>query len=41
MGNIHDVIKAGAQRVAVVRSLMEAEQPTLATQYFISQLLRK
>ncbi|WP_016952538.1 thiamine phosphate synthase [Anabaena sp. PCC 7108] len=39
--NIHDVIDAGAQKVAVVRSLMQAEQPTLVTQYFISQLYRK
>ncbi|MFM2061173.1 MAG: hypothetical protein RLZZ507_843 [Cyanobacteriota bacterium] len=39
--NINDVIDAGAQRVAVVRSLMQAEQPTLVTQYFISQLFRK
>ncbi|MBD2293438.1 thiamine phosphate synthase [Anabaena sphaerica FACHB-251] len=39
--NINDVIDAGAQRVAVVRSLMQAEQPTLVTQYFISQLYRK
>ncbi|TAF05617.1 MAG: thiamine phosphate synthase [Nostocales cyanobacterium] len=40
-GNINDVMDAGAQRVAVVRSLMQAEQPTLVTQYFISQLYRK
>ncbi|WP_413174363.1 thiamine phosphate synthase [Anabaena azotica] len=39
--NINDVIDAGSQRVAVVRSLMQAEQPTLVTQYFISQLYRK
>ncbi|BAZ82202.1 thiamine phosphate synthase [Sphaerospermopsis kisseleviana CS-549] len=39
--NINDVMDAGAQRVAVVRSLMQAEQPTLVTQYFISQLYRK
>lgn len=39
--NLNDVINAGAQRVAVVRSLMQAEQPTLVTQYFISQLYRK
>ncbi|PHM08418.1 hypothetical protein CK516_21005, partial [Nostoc sp. 'Peltigera malacea cyanobiont' DB3992] len=32
--NINDVIDAGAERVAVVRSLMQAEQPTLVTQYF-------
>ncbi|MBD2569578.1 thiamine phosphate synthase [Anabaena lutea] len=39
--NINDVIDAGAQKVAVVRSLMQSEQPTLVTQYFISQLYRK
>lgn len=38
--NINDVIDAGAQRVAVVRSLMQAEQPTLVTQYLLSQLNR-
>jgi thiamine-phosphate pyrophosphorylase len=38
--NLNDVMNAGAQRVAVVRSLMQSDQPTLATQYFISQLHR-
>jgi thiamine-phosphate pyrophosphorylase len=38
--NLREVMDAGAQRVAVVRSLMEAEQPTLVTQYFLSQLQR-
>ena len=38
--NINDVIDAGAERVAVVRSLMQAEQPTLVTQYLLSQLNR-
>ncbi|MBO3461821.1 thiamine phosphate synthase [Aetokthonos hydrillicola Thurmond2011] len=38
--NINEVIDAGANRVAVVRSLMQAEQPTLVTQYFLSQLNR-
>jgi thiamine-phosphate pyrophosphorylase len=38
--NINDVIDAGASRVGVVRSLMEAEQPTLVAQYFLSQLNR-
>ncbi|MFN7658366.1 MAG: thiamine phosphate synthase, partial [Dolichospermum sp.] len=37
---LYDVMNAGAQRVAVVRSLMQSDQPTLATQYFISQLHR-
>ena len=40
INNLEEVLKAGAERVAVVRSIMEAEQPTLVTQYFISQLTR-
>lgn len=39
--NIDDVIEAGAERVAVVRAIMEAEQPTLVTQYFFSKLTRR
>ena len=39
--NINEVLAAGAERVAVVRGIMQAEQPTLVTQYFISQLTRK
>jgi len=35
MNNVNDVISAGAERVAVVRALMQAEQPTLVTQYFL------
>jgi thiamine-phosphate pyrophosphorylase len=38
--NLRDVMEAGATRVAVVRSIMQAEQPTLVTQYFLSQLQR-
>lgn len=38
--NINEVLMAGAERVAVVRALMQAEQPTLVTQYFLSQLAR-
>jgi thiamine-phosphate pyrophosphorylase len=38
--NVHEVLNAGAQRVAIVRAIMQAEQPTLATQYFLSQLTR-
>ncbi|NWF59294.1 MAG: thiamine phosphate synthase [Fischerella sp.] len=38
--NINEVIDAGARRVAVVRAIMQAEQPTLVTQYFLSQLNR-
>ena len=40
VNNVNDVISAGAERVAVVRALMEAEQPTLVTQYFLSQFTR-
>ena len=36
--NLREVIGAGADRVAVVRAIMHAEQPTLVTQYCISQL---
>jgi thiamine-phosphate pyrophosphorylase len=39
--NINDVLNGGAQRVAVVRAIMEADQPDLMTQYFLSQLLRR
>jgi thiamine-phosphate pyrophosphorylase len=39
--NLNDVMKAGAERVAVVRALMQAEQPTLVTQYLLSHLYRK
>ncbi len=39
--NINEVLSAGADRVAVVRGIMQAEQPTLVTQYLISQLSKK
>jgi thiamine-phosphate pyrophosphorylase len=39
--NVTDVLKAGASRVAVVRAIMEAEQPAQVTQYFLSQLISK
>ncbi len=38
MNNINAVFSAGGERIAVVRAIMEAEQPTLVTQYFVSQL---
>lgn len=38
--NLHEVLSARAERVAVVRAIMQAEQPTLVTQYFVSQLNR-
>jgi thiamine-phosphate pyrophosphorylase len=36
--NLNDVLAAGAERVAVVRAIMNADQPSLITQYFLSQL---
>ncbi|MGP1375331.1 MAG: thiamine phosphate synthase [Almyronema sp.] len=36
--NLNEVLDAGAERVAVVRAIMVAEQPTLMTQYFVAQL---
>jgi thiamine-phosphate pyrophosphorylase len=38
--NLQEVIEAGATRVAVVRAIMEADQPTWMTQGFISLLHR-
>jgi thiamine-phosphate pyrophosphorylase len=40
MNNLTEVLKSGAERVAIVRAIMEAQQPTLVTQYFLSQLNR-
>ncbi|MEC4802948.1 MAG: thiamine phosphate synthase [Jaaginema sp. PMC 1079.18] len=39
--NVPEVVGAGGDRVAVVRAIMQAEQPTLVTQYFLSQLHKK
>ena len=39
--NLNDILDAGAERVAVVRAIMEAEQPTMVTQYLLSQLARQ
>lgn len=36
--NLDDLLSAGASRVAVVRAIMQAEHPTLITQYFLAQL---
>ncbi|WP_204106372.1 MULTISPECIES: thiamine phosphate synthase [Spirulina sp. CCY15215] len=36
--NISEVIEGGVKRVAIVRAIMQAEQPTLTTQYFLTQL---
>jgi thiamine-phosphate pyrophosphorylase len=35
--NLTEVLQAGAERVAVVRAIMEAENPTLIAQYFAAQ----
>jgi thiamine-phosphate pyrophosphorylase len=40
INNVDQVLNAGAERLGVVRAIMEAEQPTLVTQFFISQLMR-
>lgn len=39
--NVHEVIAAGGDRIAIVRAIMEAEQPTLVAQYLLSQLTKK
>ncbi|NJL42192.1 MAG: thiamine phosphate synthase [Leptolyngbyaceae cyanobacterium SM1_4_3] len=36
--NLSEVLAAGAQRVAVVRSIMQAPQPITMTQWFLTQL---
>ncbi|MGF1480159.1 MAG: thiamine phosphate synthase [Cyanophyceae cyanobacterium] len=36
--NINEVLAAGAQRIAVVRAIMQSDQPTLVSQYLIAQL---
>ena len=39
LNNLSNVLEAGAQRVAVVRAIMQAEQPALASRQFFSMLL--
>lgn len=39
--NIYEVLGAGAERVSVVRAIMQADQPTFATQFFVAQLDQK
>lgn len=39
LNNLDDVLSKGAQRVAVIRAIMQAEQPTQVTRQFLSQLL--
>lgn len=40
LNNLNEVLDAGAIKISVVRAIMQAEQPTLTTQYFLSQLTR-
>lgn len=40
VNNVNEVLNAGAERIAVVRAIVQAEQPTLVTQYFLAQLAR-
>jgi thiamine-phosphate pyrophosphorylase len=35
--NLQEVLQAGADRVAVVRAIIDAENPTLISQYFVAQ----
>ena len=39
LDNLNAILSTGAQRVAVVRAIMQAEQPTQVTRQFISQLI--
>lgn len=39
--NLHEVLDAGAHGVAVVRAMIDAEDPTLMAQYFTAQLNHK
>lgn len=41
LSNVKDVLMAGAQRVSVVRAIMQAEQPALVTGQLLSLLTRK
>ena len=41
LNNLSAVLTTGAQRVAVVRAIMQAEQPTQVTRQFLSQLIRR
>ena len=41
LSNINAILTTGAQRVAVVRAIMQAEQPTQVTRQFLSQLIRR
>jgi thiamine-phosphate pyrophosphorylase len=39
--NIYQVLDAGAERISVVRAIMQSDQPVFATQFFVAQLDQK
>ena len=39
--NLNAVLTTGAQRVAVVRAIMQAENPHQTTRHLLSQLIRR
>ena len=41
LSNLDAVLTVGAQRVAVVRAIMQAEQPSQVTRQFLAQLVRR
>ena len=41
LSNLDAILTTGARRVAVVRAIMQAEQPTQVTRQFLSQLIRR
>ena len=41
LNNVNEVIAAGGKRVAVVRAIMQAEQPRSVTRQFLSQLIER
>lgn len=41
LNNLNAILTTGAQRVAVVRAIMQAEQPTQAVRQFLAQLMRR
>ena len=41
LSNLDGILTTGAQRVSVVRAIMQAEEPTQVTQQFLSQLIRR
>ncbi len=41
LSNLNAILTIGAQRVAVVRAIMQAEQPAQVTRQFLTQLIRR